>query len=161
MQVIELYVGTDLRGPAKGEGRTIYILRTTLKNGKPYESQPEAAAFENATESRLVLYAIRDALQRMNYACEVVVYTECSAVAAAINQHWPETWQENGWRNAKGKDAKDADLWGQILRSLEESGHLLRAESGKHEWSGWMHWKLPLTSPLLNTFKKLQKEPQN
>ena len=161
MQTVDVYIGTSLRGRASGPGRVMYIMRVKLKSGNVHESDPEAAEYDDATESSLVLYAIRDAIARMNYACRIVIHTECNYVAAALNQHWPEEWRRNGWRNAKEKEIKNAVLWSMLLEDLEESGHLMEAESGKHEWSEWMQWKLPFTAPLKNVFKKLAKVPQN
>lgn len=137
----------------------MYILRTRLESGKDYESVPEIAEFDNSTESRLVLYAVRDALNHMNYACNIVIHTECDYVAAAINRHWPEEWRKNGWKNSKDKEAKDAVLWSMILEELEESGHELTAEKGKHEWTEWMRWNMPLAAPLRDIFKKTRREP--
>lgn len=133
-------------------------MKTVKKSGKPHESDPEIAEFDEATESSLTLYAIRDALTHMNYACRLVVHTECNSVAAAINQHWPQAWQENSWRNSKEKEVKNADLWSMILEDLEEMGHTLEAEKEKHEWSDWMRWNLPLKHALKGIFTKVPKE---
>lgn len=142
MKIVEIYVGTDLRGPARGEGKTIYIMRTHMNNGKDHESKPAIRAAEDVTESRLVLLALFDALKRIKYACEVVIYTECTYIVASINNMWPAAWQKNDWKTARGQ-AKDSDLWQWILEELEESGHELRAVSGKHEFSNWMRCFLP------------------
>lgn len=136
-------------------------MRVKLKSGKVHESAPEVAEYDDATESSLVLYAIRDVFNRMNFACRIVIHTECNHVAAAINRHWPEKWRLNGWKNTKEKEIKDAVLWSMVLEEMEEAGHTLEAKSGKHEWSDWMQWKLPFATPLKNVFKKLIKEPQN
>lgn len=133
-------------------------MRTKLKSGADKESAPEIAEYDNATESRLVLYAIRDAIGRLKYACRVVIHTECEYVAAAIEQHWPEAWQENAWKSSKGKEVKDAVLWSMILQDLEESGHELTAERGKHEWSQWMQWNMPITKAYKDTFYKVEKD---
>ena len=154
MQTVDIYIGTSLRGRAKGAGRVMYVMWAKLQSGKVKESDPEVAEYDDATESRLVLYAIKDALIRTNYACRVVIYTECDYVAAAINQHWPEEWQKNNWKS-KGKDVKDAVLWSMILQELEESGHQLEAEKEKHTWSEWMRWNFPMTKPLKSVFKKV------
>lgn len=116
------------------------------------------AEYDDATESRLVLYAIRDALGRLNFACTVVIHTECEYVAAAIEQHWPEDWQENGWKNSKKKEVKDAALWSMILQELEETGHELVAEPGKHEFSQWMQFQIPLARAYKDIFCKMEKE---
>lgn len=106
LKVVDIFIGTTLRGSAKGSGRVMYIMRTKRKNGSDYEAAPQIAEYDDTTESASVLYAIRDALQRLNYACTVVIHTECSNVAAAIQQHWPQHWQRNNWKSAKGNPVK-------------------------------------------------------
>jgi len=95
---------------------------------------------------------MRDALQRLNYACSVVVHTECNYIAAAVNNRWPEAWRMNGWKNGKGKEVKDADLWEMIFEEMEEGGHELLAIPGKHEFSHWMAWNLPLVRAWQDVF---------
>ena len=158
MKTVDIYIGTSIRGPGRGAGRVMYLMKTKLQSGADHESAPEVAEYDDATESRLVLYALRDAMGRMNFACHVVIHTECEYVAAAINQHWPEAWQENAWKSSKGKEVKDAVLWSMILQDLEEQGHELVAEPGKHEYSQWMYWKLPLAKAYKDTFCRMEKE---
>ena len=86
LKVVDIFIGTTLRGSAKGSGRAMYIMRTKRKNGSDYEAAPQIVEYDNTTESESVLRAIRDALQRLHYACTVVIHTECSNVAAAITQ---------------------------------------------------------------------------
>lgn len=158
MQKVDIFVGTSLRGPARGTGKVVYILKTTLKNGKEHESAPEAAEYGNATESSLVLHALRDAMCRLNYACEVVLHTECNYVSFAIGQHWPEGWQENAWRNSRGEEVKEAPLWRDILQELEETGHSLAVEPGKHEFTDWMQFTLKRINANKDAFSKMTDE---
>ena len=157
MQTVDVYIGTDLRGPAKGTGRVMYAMWTRLKNGSEKESK-RIAEFDNTTESDLVLRGIWDALQRLNFACSVVIHTECTYVAASIENHWPEAWQENSWRNSKGKEIKDALIWGMILQELEESGHEITVQTGKHTWSHWMYWDIPLEKAIKGTFIEIKNK---
>lgn len=108
------------------------------------------------TESQLVLLAIRDAIQRINYACEVVIRTECSYVANAINNHWPEGWQESSWKNSRGEDIKGAEIWQDILIIIDENGHLLRGEAGKHEFSEWMRFNMGIKPAFLGYFTEVK-----
>ena len=134
LKVVDIFIGTTLRGSAKGSGRVMYIMRTTRKNGSDYEAAPQIAEYDDTTESESVLRAIRDALQRLHYACTVVIHTECSNVAAAITQHWPEKWQQ-----------------------VEDGGHILLAESEKHEYAEWMRFNLPLKRALKDIFTEVPK----
>lgn len=142
MRAAEIYLGTTLRGSAKGTGKGIYIMQSRLADGKIYEKKA-AVEIGGATESRLVLYCLRDSLSRFQYACEVTVYTECTYIAAAINSRWAEAWREKDWVNGRGKQVKDPGLWRDILWHLEDTGHVLQAVAGKHEYSSWMRVNLP------------------
>lgn len=142
MKTVDIYIGTTLRGPAKGTGRGIYIMQSRMPDGRVYEKKA-AVEIDGGTESRLVLYCLRDSLARFQYACKVTVYTECTYIAAAINSRWPEAWREKGWTNGKGAKVKDPGLWRDILWHLEDTGHEIGAVAGKHEFSGWMRVNLP------------------
>lgn len=133
-------------------------MQTLKKDGKPYESRPEVAEYDDATEAKLVLFALRDALGRMNYACEIVIYTECIYVAEAVENRWPDAWKVMGWKNSRERDVADAALWRDIYTELTDTGHLLRAKLGKHEYSGWMQWKMPLAKAYKDTFQPLSKD---
>ena len=142
MRTAGIYLGTTLRGSAKGTGKGIYIMQSRLADGRMYEKKA-AVETGGATESRLVLYCLRDSLSRFRYACEVTVYTECTYIAAAINNKWPEAWREKDWTNGRGAKVRDSGLWRDILWHLEDTGHEISAVAGKHEFSVWMRGNLP------------------
>lgn len=160
MQLVELYIGTSLRGPERGTGKTLYMLRSKLKNGEDYEKKAIAER-DDATESRLVLHALKDALQRINFACEVVVFTECTYVAAAINNKWPCAWKGNNWQNGRKQQVKDAELWRDIMEILDDTGHELSTRAGKHEFSLWMQSNIPRIHANKDTFSEVKEETLN
>lgn len=141
MKEVEIYIGTTLRGSGKGIGKGMYIMRARLAEGRVHERMA-AVEIDGGTESRLVLYCLRDSLARFRYACGVSVYTECTYVAA-VNNRWAEGWKGTGWTTGRGARVKDAGLWRDILWHLEDTGHTLRAVAGRHEFSGWMRANLP------------------
>ena len=51
LKVVDIFIGTTLRGSAKGSGRVMYIMRTTRKNGSDYEAAPQIAEYDDTTES--------------------------------------------------------------------------------------------------------------
>ena len=92
---VEIYIGTTLRGSARGIGKGMYIMRARLADGRVHERMA-AVEMDGATESRLALYCLRDSLARFQYACDVRVHTECTYVAAAVTRRWPAAWGEKG-----------------------------------------------------------------
>ena len=86
-----------------------------------------------------------------------MIHTECSNVAAAISQGWPEKWRRNGWKSARGNDVKNAILWEMVLQQIEDGGHILLVESEKHEYAEWMRFNLPLKRALKDIFAEVPK----
>lgn len=82
-------------------------------------------------------------------------------MAAAINNKWPNAWQENSWQTGQKKQVKDMELWRDILEELEETGHVLSAERGKHEYSAWMVSNMPRISATKDTFKEVDEVTLN
>lgn len=160
MKGVDIYIGTTLRGSAKGTGKGMYIMRAGLADGRVHERMA-AVEIDGATESRLALYCLRDSLARFRYACEVAAYTECTYMAAAINSHWPEGWREAGWMTGRGAKVKDAGLWRDVLWQLEDTGHTLRAVAGRHEFSSWMRANLPRLYAPRDIFGEVSGEALN
>lgn len=160
MKSVEIYIGTTLRGSAKGVGKGMYIMRARLADGRAHERMA-AVEIDGGTESRLALYCLRDSLARFRYACEVEVHTECTYMASAINSRWAEAWKGNGWTTGRGGRVKDAGLWRDILWQLEETGHILRAVAGKHEFSSWMRTNLPRLYAPRDIFGEVAMEALN
>ena len=53
-----------------------------------------------------------------------------------MRDSWARQWQKNGWRNAKGKAVKNADLWQKVLEQLDT--HLYTFTDEPHTYSQWM-----------------------
>lgn len=159
MKTVDLFVTTSLRGSAKGTGRVMYSLRTTLKSGKVHESIPEVAEYDDTSERKLILLAARDALTHMNFACMIVLHTECDYITSVLCQGWLTHWQQSGWKNSRGKEVKDACLWSMLLQDVEEDGHVFTAVTEKHEFVDWMRWKMQVAQPYKNMFAKLDEKP--
>ena len=158
MKQVDIFITAGIRGPARGTGRVMYIMKTKRKNGDDYESLPSVTESDNATEGRLVLLAIRDALQRMNYACTITIHTESTYIANAVNNHWLESWEQHSWRNAKDKEVQDSILWSQIYQTLEETGHELSAERGPHEFTHWMRFQMQIADAYKDIFSEVREK---
>lgn len=158
MRQVDIFITASIRGPARGTGRVMYIMRTKRNSGADYESKFSVVESDNATEGRLVLLAIRDSLQRLQYACSVTIHTESTYIANAINNRWMEAWERSSWKNAKGKEVRDSVLWSQIFQMLEETGNELSAECGSHEFAHLMRWMMPLVKTYKDIFSDVAED---
>ena len=61
---------------------------------------------------------LRMALERMNKACNVKIYTESPYVYAAIEQGWLKRWKQNNWKNAKDRDVANLEEWQQLEKVM-------------------------------------------
>lgn len=156
MKRVDVYIVTTIRGPGRGTGRAAYVMKYLRADGKKHESKGENGEYDEATESRLVLYGIREALQRMKFGCEVVIHTECAYVAGAINQGWPGEWERKNWKNSRGEEVKDSVLWSQIWQNATEEGHVLRAEDGRNEYSEKLRRKMYLAPAFKDCFTEIR-----
>lgn len=159
MRQVDIFITASIRGPARGTGRVMYLMRTKRMDGTDHESNPSVTESDNATEGRLVLMAIRDALQRMNYACSVMIHTENAYIASAINNRWMEGWERGGWKTARGKEVRDSILWSQVYHLLVEAGHGLSAEQGAHELAHWMRWEMQVVDAYKDIFSEVEEKP--
>lgn len=135
-------------------------MQTPLDGGRVHERKA-AVELDGATESRLVLYCLRDSLGSIRYACDVTVHTESTYVAAAINNGWPERWREQEWMNGKKEKVKDPGLWRDILWHMEDTGCRVAAEAGRHEFSGWFRVNIPKLYAPKDVFGEVGEEALN
>lgn len=78
------------------------------------------------TNNRMELMAAIEALRLLKRPCQVAFYIDSQYVRQGMLE-WMDNWKKNGWKNAKKKPVKNADLW-QVLDAL--------CQLHKIEW----HW---------------------
>lgn len=72
------------------------------------------------TNNRMELMAPIKALGALKKPCTVTIVTDSKYVKDGITT-WIHTWKKNGWRNAKKKPVKNADLWQELDKAT--AGH--------------------------------------
>lgn len=138
MQDVNIYIETSFQGPARKDGRYIYMLEC-IKGGIPI-TREGIGSLEMATENQLALTALSQALSRLNCACDLRIYTGCQHIINAMSNSWAQQWQKNGWATAKGGTVKNADLWENVLGQLGR--HLYIFSDECHEYRMWMKEQL-------------------
>ena len=87
---------------------------------------------EKTTENELSLELLREAFGRLVKECSVRVNTECGHVLNVMQNHWLPLWEKNGWKNAKGRPVKNAELWQQCRELMDR--HVVSFGAGEHSY---------------------------
>ena len=66
-----------------------------------------------ATNNRMELTAVIQALTVLKRRCNVIIYTDSEYVRKGITE-WIGGWKRRGWKTADNKPVKNADLWQQL-----------------------------------------------
>jgi len=67
------------------------------------------------TNNRMELLGPICALKKLNFPCDVTLYSDSAYLINAFKNRWLDNWQRNGWKNASKKPVENQDLWKQLL----------------------------------------------
>ena len=87
------------------------------------------------TNNRMELMAAIVALESLNRACHVELWTDSQYVRQGITL-WIDNWKKNAWRTSQKKPVKNVDLWQRLdLARLKHqiSWHWVKGHSGHPE----------------------------
>jgi len=99
-----------------------------------HEKEITGGTFDT-TNNRMELMAAIEALKVLKQPCQVTLSTDSTYVKDGITQ-WIYNWQKNGWKNAKKKPVKNADLWQDLLEATKRhdiSWEWVKGHSGHPE----------------------------
>jgi len=91
-----------------------------LKSGEHEKELSEG--FLKTTNNRMELLAVIEALEALNQACEVAVFSDSKYVIHAMEKGWIHSWRQKGWVKSDKKPVKNKDLWRRLYAAM-----------GKHE----------------------------
>ena len=126
MERVNIYTRTSIRSPNEEPGNVIFILETQ-RDGKPYRKSFIEKV--NGSWNGTALKAVLLALKKLNYPCDLVIYTDNPYVE--INIERAKKWQKEGWGEHKYKEE-----WQQILKLLEPCTY--KISSGDHIYTSEM-----------------------
>ena len=76
------------------------------------------------TNNRMELTAVIQALSALKRPCAVTLYLDSQYVLKGITE-WLPGWKAKGWRTAGKTPVKNAELWQQLDRLVQEGGHVI------------------------------------
>ncbi len=81
-------------------------------------SREIAGGEPQTTNNRMELMAAIVGLQALKEPCEVTLYSDSQYLINGIELGWAEKWRRNGWKRNGREEAKNADLWQQLLELM-------------------------------------------
>ncbi len=111
-EVVKIYTDGACKGNP-GPGGWGALLRY-----KGHEKELSGGERES-TNNRMELMAVIRALESLKRPSEVLITTDSQYVMKGITE-WIKNWKRNGWRTAAKKPVKNADLWQELDRFVEQ-----------------------------------------
>lgn len=143
---VNLYTSCSIKGPARQRGCCMWLLEYIRCNGDPVTIQ-SIIKDTDTTENRITLQAITEALDRIKKPCEIIINTQCAHISHSAGNNWPVIWQRAGWKNAKGKDVKNADMWEKYIELTQD--HIVSFEDSDHSYENIMRSEVEKSAKLL------------
>ncbi len=135
MKDINVYIEVDLKTPHVKSGH--YGVVIEWKERQEIETLVEVGFLEKTTRKRLEVAAIHQAFTKIPQKSRVMIYTDSAYLQGAFMQEWLKGWQRTGWKNAKGKEIKNKDLWEHAM-FLAGSNEISIVTAPKHCYSDWL-----------------------
>lgn len=118
MKTVKIFVKTSLQGPCIKDGRYAAVVEYMSRKGAV--TREVSGEEKETTYNRSVLLAIIKALDLLNVACEVVIYTDCVFVKNTAERGSLENWRRSEWKKAGGGEVKNRDLWQQYTELADK-----------------------------------------
>ena len=68
---------------------------------------------------------MRTGLKKLKMPCDVTLVSDSQYVINALEKGWAVGWRSRGWKKADKSMAANHELWGEMLRLIEEGGHTM------------------------------------
>lgn len=81
-------------------------------------------------ELTAVLKALNQWKEQLSQKYDVTIYTDSAYVSNCYEQQWYKTWNNNGWRNSRGEDVANQELWIQLIPFFETPGVFIQKVKG-------------------------------
>ncbi len=84
-----------------------------------------SGGFRDTTNNRMELLAIIEALKSIkSSSIAISVFSDSKYVVDAINLGWAKKWQNNNWLKSNKEEAKNIDLWKELLELIKKQSFI-------------------------------------
>ena len=140
MARVNIITVTTAKGPSKQKAIGMFLVET-MDKGFP-ETYHKCLIREETTGTELTLQLLANALtvakHRETEFETVTIFTDEPIVEQAFENKWIEKWQEQDWKNAKGKEVSNCEIWQMIWNLMQEIGKKFIVTSEKSSYTNWM-----------------------
>ncbi|RJV29541.1 hypothetical protein DWX22_03275 [Coprococcus sp. AF18-48] len=136
---VKIFIETSLKGPLRtGEGAGWYaaVAEYRRKNGE-IETREVFVCEEKTTYHKSTLSALLKVLKILNKACVLQIRTDSSYLVSNYQNGNLEMWKSRDFKNCKGEEIKNRELWEQVSAELDKHEVEMIRER-RHEYSEWM-----------------------
>lgn len=140
MDRVNITTVTTAKGPRQQEMEGMFLVEQ-LHDGVPITKEGYLYR-EKITKVEMTLQLLVNAAYIVSKAKvdfdSVEIYTDENLVESAFKNKWIENWNENGWKNAKGKDVSNAETWQQLYEIMKNSSKRFIVAGNRSQYTGWM-----------------------
>lgn len=115
---VDIYIHARHRGNPRGTGEAVAVLEFVSRKGVVHVRKATAAV-GNDTKNALTLKVIVSALKMLIKPCEVMLHTDNEYIKSCVALGWLETWRQQGWTKANGKQPANMWLWKGFYISMQ------------------------------------------
>ena len=130
---IDIYIKSSVKTLKRLNGTVGFVLEAEGYEGNTIT---QFGVVKNVTDNQSQLLALKFALKRINDKSNLVIHTDNRHIAAAFSQGWINTWKENDFKNAKGKEVANAREWREVLNLLGDN--IPEFDFEDHSYSQWL-----------------------
>ena len=94
---------------------------------------------QDTTNLRMELTAACVALETIDEAHAVTVYSDCSYLVNCMRRGWHKKWRENGWLNHRMEPVANRDLWERLLEATQRHHEVRWRKVKGHQKLGGLH----------------------
>ncbi|MEE9368761.1 MAG: ribonuclease HI [Pontiella sp.] len=106
--VIQIYTDGACKGNPGPGGYGVILISGDRK-------KELSGGFLKTTNNRMELLACIEGLRALQSPSKVVLTSDSKYVVNAMVKGWAKKWRSNGWKLSPSKQAKNPDLWAQLL----------------------------------------------
>lgn len=132
MDNVDIFVKVRWNGGFRGSGKAAAVIAFVDKRGVEH-IKVVTTEMEDGTTEQLQLMAVTKALHELKHPCSVGIYVNSQTIRNAVENDWVTGWEQNNWRNKRGKEIKNKEVWMLLVPLLKKhdvgvAGYIARYE---------------------------------